>query len=351
MYYKLKALHDAGAEIYLHCFAYGRAENNELAKLCKEVWYYPRKTGIGGISLSKPYIVNSRRNELLLQRLQQIDAPILFEGVHTTYYIDHPSLANRIKAIRNHNVEWNYYQQLYLKEPHPFKKLFFKTESHLLKTYETQLQNADVFLPLSMADTAYFQQQYPSAKHSFIAPFHLYNRVESKEGIGDYCLYHGNLSHPENIEAALFLLQEVFNDMDTPLIIAGKNPDQGIIEACSKLPHCSIVANPDETKMQELIRDAHIHILPTFQPTGMKLKLLYALFKGRHVLVNNNMLHGTGLDALCHIAATAVDFKSQLQQLMRTPLTQNDIAYRNAVLQKDYNNQRNAEKILTYLQG
>ena len=43
----------------------------------------------------------------------------------------------------------------------------------------------------------------------------------------------------------------------------------------------------DENTLQQLIQDAHIHVLPSFQQTGLKLKLLNALFKGRHCIVND----------------------------------------------------------------
>ena len=84
LFYKIKSLSEAGCEIYLHCYEYGRGHTSELEKYCKAVWFYPRKTGWKGISLSLPYIVYSRRDKALLQRLQEIDAPILFEGIHTT---------------------------------------------------------------------------------------------------------------------------------------------------------------------------------------------------------------------------------------------------------------------------
>jgi hypothetical protein len=285
-----------------------------------------------------------------LQRLIEIDAPILFEGVHTTYYIGHPSLAQRQKAIRNHNVEWDYYRQLGNKESELFKKMFFRTESRLLKRYEEQLNATNVFLPLSMADAGYFEKLYPKAVTQFIAPFHPHEKVNSKTGTGTYCLYHGNLSHPENIEAALFLTQQVFSTIDTPLIIAGSNPDEKVVAACNAMHNCRLVANPNDATMRQLIKDAQIHVLPTFQPTGMKLKLLYALFNGRHVLVNDNMLNGTELDGLCHIAMSAQDLVANIRKLMHVPLTENDITHRNAALLKDYDNRRNAEKLLTYLQ-
>ncbi|OSZ78620.1 hypothetical protein CAP35_10325 [Chitinophagaceae bacterium IBVUCB1] len=350
VYYKIKALHNAGAEIYLHCFAYGRQPSLALQSLCKEVWYYPRKTGVAGMSLSLPYIVNSRRSEALLQRLMSINAPILFEGIHSTYYINHPALAGRKKAIRAHNIEGEYYKLLAAKEPNMLKRAYYNIEATFANKYERNV-NADIWLPLSMEDEKHFSQLHPKAKHQFIAPFHPYSSVETLLGSGTYCLYHGNLSHPENIEAALFLTNEVFNYIDTPLIIAGRQPDNRIANAIASKAHCKLIANPDEATMQQLITDAHIHILPTFQQSGMKLKLLYALFKGRHIVANKEMLYGTGLHDACHIATDANSFKQQIQALMQQPFAATDIEKRSSLLAQNYNNDKNAAAILTWLQG
>src|SRR5690606_15682001 len=109
MFYKLKFLKEAGVKIHLHCFAYGRPEQKELNKYCATVAYYPRKMGLAGISLSLPYMMYSRRSDDLLKDLQKTEAPILFEGVHTAYYLNHPELQGRLKIMRNQNLEQEYY--------------------------------------------------------------------------------------------------------------------------------------------------------------------------------------------------------------------------------------------------
>lgn len=350
VYYKIKALAAVGIEIYLHCFEYGSRQRQPiLEQLCTQVWYYPRLTGFKGISLRVPYIIYSRRNDELLRRLLQIDAPILFEGVHTSYYLNHPQLQNRFKAIRTHNIEHEYYKLLSQKEPGIIKKIYYQAESRLLHTYENKLQNAEAIFSLSKTDNAFFSAKYPHSIARFIAPFHPNKEIKSQTGNGDYCLYHGNLSHPENIEAVLFLVQHVANNIKIPLVIAGKNPCTRIINVCKTQPNCKLIANPDTIRMDELISNAHIHVLPTFQATGMKLKLLYALFNGRHVIVNNVMLHGTGLEGLCHIAEDEEGFAAAINQLSDITFSQGDIEKRILILSTDYNNAVNAEKIITSL--
>lgn len=182
VFYKIKALHSAGVDIYLHCFQYGREDAAILKQYCKEVWYYRRKTGLAGLSLTLPYIVYSRRSKTLLKRLQDIDAPILFEGAHTTYYLNHPSLAGRLKIVRNQNVEHEYYKELVSREPSLLKKLFFRAEAGKLKRYELGMDSADIFLSVSQADNDFFTQAYPETPNHYIASFQPYNEVVSQPG-------------------------------------------------------------------------------------------------------------------------------------------------------------------------
>ena len=44
VFYKIKALSELGVEIYLHAFEYKTGKSEELEKICKKVYYYPRKT-------------------------------------------------------------------------------------------------------------------------------------------------------------------------------------------------------------------------------------------------------------------------------------------------------------------
>lgn len=350
VFYKLKALHDAGVDIYLHCFVYGRAHAASLEKYCAKVFYYKRKTGLAGISLSMPYMVYSRRDAALLPNLLSIDAPIIFEGVHCAYLLHHPALKNRKKILRNHNIEQDYFALLAKRETSLFKKLYYNIESALLRSFETKLQPADALLPISLQDTAYFKALYPEKQVQLIQGFHPYNEITSLPGKGSFCLYHGNLGHPENIEAALFLINEVFSELKIPLVLAGRNPDEKIIAAVKKHQHISIVANPDEADMNKLIANAQIQVLPSFQASGLKLKLLYALFGGKFVIANQQILQGSGLEDLCSIAENATAFKQKILLLMSAEFSDMEIEKRKQILLQDYSNKLNALKLKGILQ-
>jgi hypothetical protein len=350
IFYKIKSLWEAGCEIYLHCFQYGRNRSEILEQYCTKVWYYERAMGLNGLSISLPYIVSSRRDEKLLGRLLQYDAPIIFEGIHTTYYLNHPSISCRVKILRTHNIEHEYYGHLSSKTTNIFKKSYFYIESILLNAREKNLQNVNGFLELSLEDKKYFEGIYPAALHAFRPPFHPFKTDDIPLGTGKFCLYHGNLSHPENIEAVHYLVSEVIPNINSPFIIAGKNPSKNMQQAVNKTENCTLVSNPSLGQMNGLIKDAHIHVLPTFQSSGMKLKLLYALFNGRYVIVNESMLHGTGLNSICMIANTPAAIVATINNLMNQPFSTSDKKAREEVLNKNYNNAVNAAGIITFLQ-
>ncbi len=347
VYYKCKALKEIGLEIILHCFQYGeRKPQKHLREIFPQTYYYPRKTGLAGWSPRLPYIIHSRRSKQLLQRLAADDHPILFEGLHCCSYLGHHKLASSRQFVRMHNIEWQYYQHLGARESQFFKSLYYKRESQLLQTYEKKLHKAHKIMAISKNDRAYLNQNFKNT--SLIPAFHPFNQVISKPGKGRYMLYHGNLSVNENLEAANFLLHQLEPIEQLPLIIAGANPPQSLKQQCNERK-VKLIANPSHEALNKLIQEAQVNVLPTFQDTGIKLKLLSALYQGRFCLVNPPMVEGTGLEKLCMIAKTARDFNKQIHHIQSQEYTQVANEQRAKTLYQGFSNQRNAQQLLNCL--
>jgi hypothetical protein len=136
IYYKLETLNDLGIKIYFHCFQYGRNGSKRLEELCVDTFYYPRKRNLIHLFSQKPYIVETRFSSELLENLLKNDAPILFEGLHSTYWIESPKLKDRMKILRAHNIEHDYYNELSKVELNRLKKWYLKLECWKLKAYE-----------------------------------------------------------------------------------------------------------------------------------------------------------------------------------------------------------------------
>ena len=151
IYHRIRALSELGYDIHLHCYEYGRGKPEELTKLTKSVFYYKRKKTVLDWLNPLPFIVQTRKSQQLLNRLLLDEAPILFEGLHTTYFLNHPKLAHRIKIVRTHNIEHDYYERL-AQETTSWKKQFYLSEAKKLKKYERILQHASqrLFFALSI---------------------------------------------------------------------------------------------------------------------------------------------------------------------------------------------------------
>lgn len=349
MLYKIDSLQKAGIKIHLHYFSYNqRGNSSELNRYCESIHVYERKTGRKGLSAKLPYIVASRINEELINNLNKDEYPVLLEGIHCTGII--PSINKNKKIIvRLHNDEQQYYQQLAVSTGNLFKKLYFRRESRLLTKYQHSLPQHCIYACITEKDAAVFQDKYKLKNVFFVPAFIPYGEIKSEEGIGNFCLYHGNLSVPENEKAALWLLNKVFPKIKVPLVIAGKNPSTRLDKMAQLCQHTSLVANPSETELNDLVKKAHIHILPSFSKAGIKIKLLHALFEGRHCIVNDTMIDGTGLDAACHIATNANAFASIIMQLQHQPFTTEEIMLRKKMLENIYDNKKSAEQLIQYL--
>ncbi len=347
VFYKLKALYAKGVKITLHCYEYpGRDRSEELNKYCQKVYYYPRLVGFGSAISIKPYIVTSRRSEELMQNLLKDDAPILFEGLHSCYHIDDRGIKDRLKIYRESNIEHRYYYNLFKVDKKVVKKLYFFVESLKLRLYQNILKHSDLMLVVSREDTDYLKEHFPDIKVNYLPSFHANDKIESLIGFGDYALYNGNIEVPENAHAVQWLINEVFATTDIKLKVAGMNPPEYIRKLASEYPNVEIIANPDDKKMFDLIKNAQVNILVTFQATGLKLKLLNTLYNGRFCLVNDKMLNGTGLEELCKIGNTPEELRKKLPELFKVEFDKNQIDLRNNILNLNFSNSKNAEKLI-----
>ena len=343
IFYKIRALERTGVRVHLHAFTYGRKPAAELDAYCASVRYYPRRTSKALLFHAFPYIVLSRQADQLLAALQEDEHPILFEGLHTTWLLNEPALAPRRRVVRMHNIEHDYYRHLALVERNPFKRWYYHAEAEKLRSYEAVLARADAIAAIAPADAKELSARY--ARVDCIPAFHPHDEVAALPGRGEFALYHGNLSIGENNRAASWLVEEVFATPGLRLVIAGSRPSVELKKAIRDKPHIRLVADPGPETIYQLVREAQVNVLPTFQSTGIKLKLLAALFTGRHCLVNTPMVSGTGLEQLCVIQDDPVAFRKEVAGLLRKDYDPAQQALRKSVLERDFSNAKNAGKL------
>ncbi|MCC7466275.1 MAG: glycosyltransferase [Saprospiraceae bacterium] len=345
---QIKALHAQGVKVILHCYQYGdRKPQPELANYCHEIYYYKRSRSVFYQASLLPFIMRTRQSSALLKRLKKDQYPILFEGMHTAGLIWHPSLKSRHKLIRMHNIEWQYYESLSQLTPAtaPLEKAYYFSESIKLQRIEPKVVlHADEIITISSTDEAYYRAL--KANTHYIPAFHPNEAVESQSGKGEFVLFHGKLSVPDNELAAMWIIREVFADFDIPMVIAGMAPSDRLKELVSQYEHIRLVENPEEAQMTSLLSKAHINLLISFQSSGVKLKLINALFRGRFCIVNDPMVRGTGLAKLCYVRNSAAAIRQTIEALINAPFEQGKIAERKSVLEAEFSNVENAKKLI-----
>ncbi|NVO03367.1 MAG: glycosyltransferase [Bacteroidetes bacterium] len=348
IYNKLIAFKENDVKVHLHCFEYGRKHSTILNELCETVDYYKRDISKTNLFRRRPYIVVTRSSDDLIHNLMKDNYPILFEGLHCCYYLADRRLKKRRKIVRTHNIEHDYYLNLAKIEKDIFKRYYYMNESQKLKRYESVLKEASGIAVISNNDYIYFSSKYKNVK--LVSAFHQNNTIEIKTETGKYALYHGSLHVGENNEAAMYLINNVFNDIEIPLVIAGNKPSPELKQAVEGKKNIKLVSEVDTEGIFELIENAQINILPTFQATGIKLKLLAALYNGKYCIVNSPMVRNTGLESLCVIKDTPELMKTEVVKLFNAPFEMSEIIKREEILLNNgFSNKHNIQRLMRML--
>jgi len=348
MFYKVKALAEAGYRICLHYFRYKPGRSAEgLENHCEEIHAYDRKNFLASLWDKQPYITGSRNNQLLLRRLRSDDAPLLLEGIHCAGLVPH-FYGTRKVLIRMHNDEAAYYEALAEHELNPLKRFYYSLESRLLHHFQSQLPKDLPLACVAHNDIRQLRERYGLRNLPFIPSFTPWQELQGQPGRGAYCLYQGNMEVSENRQAAQWLLEHIFPEGSQPLVIAGHNIPTGLMRAYSGRTNVRFVSDPPEAEMEMLVREAHLNVLPSFNTTGLKLKLLHALFCGRHCMTNPAGVEGTAFGGTLHQAERPEDFRALVQKLWEQDFTV-EMRENRRIVAEVYSNRRNAEAISAWL--
>ena len=129
------------------------------------------------------------------------------------------------------------------------------------------------------------------------------------------------------------------------MVIASSHKNKQILRAISKYKNIKFKQLVNENNLVELFGKAHINALPTFQNTGIKLKLLNALYQGRFIITNGCMIDQTGLESLCERASSKTGFLNKTEELYRRNYDETIKEERRRVL-KDFDPEKSAKKII-----
>jgi hypothetical protein len=341
IWYKLKALHNQGIRIILHCYEYNRKPHKILEKYCEKVFYYPRKKTLYSLFSTTPFIIQSRKTEALINNLTLDNHPVLIEGVHSMWVAEDCRMKGRKIWLRTHNVEFDYFKSLFKVESTWWKKGYFYMEMLKLKFYEQRPFPVNGIFCIAPNDKAFFSRFNNNC--TLITPFHGHHKVTSTTGPGKFILYHADLSVGENQRNGVFVAK-LSIDFPLPLIIAGKSPGSALKQNLSKYTNVEIREDLAKDKMDELVKNAAVILLPANQTTGFRLKLLTSLYTGRHIVASPEMVENTGLEHLCHVAWNHQQWISVIRELAAMPFDHSEKKKREDAL-ANFSDAYNARKI------
>lgn len=342
VFYKMKSLHQLGFEIYLHCFYDDRSEvSAELKAITKAVFLYKKNRNPLFLFSSIPLSVTSRFHKDLIQNINAVEAPILFEGLQTTMILNKIKLEHRKLFLRLHNLESNFYAGMSKNETGFLKKMLYYLESKKYVTYQNKIAEFDCVFALSKQEFDYVKTK--TEKVSYIPVFHGNEAFNSLSEYGNYAFYHGDLRLPDNKKAASFLIRLFQKIPDYKLIIASSNGKKIVEKQSQNDTNIEFISIESEAHLTSLLANAHINVMLSFQQAGTKLKIVNSLFRSRFCLINDNMVDDNRIISLCEVANTEKEFVEKINRLKRQPFTQNE--ERKKVLLEVYNDLENAKKL------
>ncbi|GEP52313.1 hypothetical protein FNO01nite_29850 [Flavobacterium noncentrifugens] len=340
VFFKLKPLHELGIDIHFHCFVDVIPKNNpELVKITTTIHYYKNDKNPFYLFSKLPFSVKSRNSNKLVQNIKKIPAPIFFEGLKPTRFVFEKLLPDYQKILRLHNIEHDYFNGIASSETNIFKKWLFRSEALKFTRYESVIRHFDKTIALSKFENNYINGKF--GKSVYIPVFHGNTKVLPLEGVGKYAIYHGDLRMSDNLRAVLMLIDVFKKITDFELVIASNSNERFIKSKIGKLANIRYVPIENFAHLKQLLREAQINLIYSFQKSGTKLKLMNALYNSRFCIINDNIMDDENVTQFCEFANSKNEIIDKINALKNRSFM--DYEKRRDVLETTMNDALNAE--------
>ncbi|MEY4553385.1 MAG: hypothetical protein RL099_1713 [Bacteroidota bacterium] len=355
-YWLLEALSAAGIQVHLYTFSESdptidKATNLQLAKICSSIKSYPIHQGHLNFSFSAPYATSKYLHTQLINDLKENNFPILIEGMGPCGLALSTELEHRKIWVRLLTYAPNYFRYLQERSSALLKKLFYQREAVLSKRILKKINPRVNWIVTSETDKQILDDLFLGGNIQILAPFKNSNTsISSKTGLGNYCLFQGNLSDAATHKTARWLLTHVFHNLKVPFVITGNNPSPSLVALAHSQPHTCIVANPSSSERQDMIEKAQIIIQPSFIKGGADEALLEGVKNGRHCLTNTKSATST-LGACYHQGTSANAFQEIIIQLYHHPFSEEEIETRKRLIATEKTNDMLAKECATIIWG
>jgi hypothetical protein len=355
-YWLIEALSGSGIQVHLFTFSDSDSTINttttsQVSKICSSVKTYPINQGHRNFSFSAPYATSRYLNNQLINDLNENNFPVLIEGLGPSELALSTALANKNIWVRLLTFAPRYFRYLQERSIAPLKKLFYQREAVLSKKILKKINQRVTWIVTSDIDKKTLADSFLGGNIQILAPFNNSNNsISSKTGLGNYCLFQGNLSDAATHKTARWLLTHVFHNLKVPFVITGNNPSPSLVALAHSQPHTCIVANPSSSERQDMIEKAQIVIQPCFVKDGADEALIEGIKRGRHCLTNTKLVNNS-LAASYHQGSSANAFQEIIIQLYHHPFSEEEIETRKQLMALEKTNDMLAKECATIIWG
>jgi hypothetical protein len=322
---KLKALFS----IYPYSFECFKPDKNEIDLIIKQI--YERKYDI-----------------------------VIFEYPYSFFYYQklHNILRNlHIKMVYfSHNIEFLYAYNTFLDTDNYFYKVFFYIQYLKLKKFEPIFlkKDFDLIFSVSYEETNLIKSYNQKTEIIWLPPIvNMENTVRNYEKNKDSfsvnlnkkydykILFVGSLNVKCNIRAIKWFIEMVMpilrRKINCCFIIVGRNPTKEVLNLVEENEDVFVFKNVKSLK--PFYENSDLVIIPLFNNTGIKIKLIEALKYGKKVVARPEGVYGSGLQDVVPTAETPKDFADKCIQVLEnkidyTPMWQefNEIYDKNKII-------------------
>lgn len=210
-------------------------------------------------------------------------------------FVDHyetgqfvPNISPAKVVLHEHNAEYVMWERLAEIETNPLKKIVLRAEASRIKRTERKYATrADLILAapndiLELKKIGIPEEKMKVTYHlgedeMLDLPDTRFSETEKA------LLFVGTLTWEANVDGLLWFLKEVWPEVlrraaDTRFYIVGKNPDERIVKATASEPNITLTGFVQD--LEPYHRKGRVFVIPLRFGSGIKVKLLNALYRG-----------------------------------------------------------------------
>ena len=212
---------------------------------------------------------------------------IVFEGLHLSVYASHLQMSTSTPFImRSHNVESELWERRSKKESNFLKKIYTFYLSNKINNYEiNSFHLYKYFISISQRDLALYKQKGLAAK-TFVLPYTLedpFLEVPLKDENSIFFI--GSFDWLPNYEGIKWFIENVWAEINLQFphwtfYIAGRN--MNVNESIFYKNGIKILGEIKD--VTQLMRDYNIMIVPLFSGSGIRIKIIEALFHAKTII-------------------------------------------------------------------